>query len=68
VTAGGLAGVAQATFRMEMSLPRNTEWTLAFTNDLIKNGQCLLANAFVSGLFSGATLSGDYHVDTLVPQ
>lgn len=67
VTINGLAGIAQASAQLVLSLPRNSEWTLALTEDLVKNLQCLLANSFVSGLYSGATLSGDYHVDSLVP-
>lgn len=67
VTVNSVSGVAMASVQIVLSLPRNSEWTLAYTKDLVKNGQCLLADAFVSGLFSGATLSGDYHVDSLVP-
>lgn len=67
VAVNSVNGIAQASVQIVLSLPRNAEWTLALTEDLTKNAQCLLANAFISGMFSGATLSGDYHVDSLVP-
>lgn len=67
VTVGGVGGIAQASASLTLSLPRNSEWTLALTKDLCKNLQCLLENDFITGVFSNITLSGDYHVDSLVP-
>lgn len=67
VSVSGVNGIAQAQASLLLSLPRNAEWTLALTKDLCKNLQCLLENDFITGVYSGITLSGDYHVDTLVP-
>jgi hypothetical protein len=67
VTTAGIAGVAAATVSLTLSLPRNAEWTLALTKDLCKNLQCLLENDFITGVFSNASLSGDYHLDSFVP-
>lgn len=68
VTVGGIAGIAQASATLQLSLPRNAEWTLALTLDLLKNLQCLASKTeFITGVFSNATLSGDYHVDSFVP-
>lgn len=67
VTIAGVGAVAQASAGLTLSLPRNSEWTLALTKDLCKNLQCLLENDFITGVFSNVTLSGDYHVDSLVP-
>lgn len=67
VSVNSVSGVAQAQASLMLSLPRNSEWTLALTKDLVKNLQCLLDGNFITGVYSGVTLSGDYHVDSLVP-
>lgn len=56
-------GSVEAIFRV----PRATAFTEEVIQDLSKQLQCLLKEAFVSGLYYGITTEGDYHVDSFVP-
>jgi hypothetical protein len=48
-------------------VPRATAFTETVVKDLCKQAQCLLINAFVSGLYAGITIEGDYHQDAFTP-
>lgn len=48
-------------------VPRATAFTETVVKDLCKQAQCLLINTFVSGLYAGITIEGDYHQDAFTP-
>jgi hypothetical protein len=53
--------------KVEFRVPRATAFTETVVKDLAKQAQCLLINTFVSGLYAGLTLEGDYHQDAFTP-
>lgn len=56
-------GSVEVIFRV----PRADAFTEGVVQDLSKQAQCLLKEAFVNGLYYGITTEGDYHLDTFSP-
>jgi hypothetical protein len=47
-----------------LRVPRATAFTETVVKDLCKQAQCLLINTFVSGLYAGVTIEGDYQASS----